>query len=78
VDALEEVSDIIHEFWQYWSTKTYNRMTGGWTHEQFFENWSPHWMPYEKLDEETKELERRWAKQILTKLHELGYEIRSA
>ena len=73
IDIREELARLEHEQWQYWSKKITseimdNTLSYGEMGRRFLkkhQNWLPYWKSYDELDEETKELDRKWADKVL-------------
>lgn len=70
---LEKLSQLEHDQWWNWSLTLGYRMSEaieeGKTLKEFaseqIEKWSVNWIPYEELNEETKEFDREYARKVL-------------
>lgn len=59
-EMLEKVSEVMHEAWEEWSKAVAPEVT-----EERRARWEGFWVPYDQLDEGTKDLDREWAAKIL-------------
>ena len=85
-ELIEELADIEHKQWMKWSSALENEMEqySDWLPEDLaillskrLARWNSLWIPYRELTEETKELDRVWARKVLQKIEELNMEILS-
>lgn len=63
-ELREELAALEHEQWRYWTENLALREWENLPHE-LVERWKENWVPYEELDEETKEHDRKWADRVL-------------
>ena len=79
---VENVSAVQHEAWTHWSKSladTLQEVQEAITARKSqialrtirmkLASWEKTWVPYEDLPEETKELDREWARKVLEALH---------
>jgi len=77
-DLLERLSEIEHNQWIHWSKTIWDRLesikraieaddkrTALFLLEEQRNKWEQNWIPYNQLDEKTKEFDRVWAKKVL-------------
>jgi len=58
---LEELADLEHEQWMYWSKYVADEYD---IPKELEENWEKNWQPYEDLSEDMKEKDRKWARKV--------------
>jgi len=88
-DIREQLSELEHEQWEYWS-KELGKYLEEWKqdlpeqHNEVIEKinnrlsrWEANWKSYNKLDEKTKDYDRKWADKVIEiiKLKGIGYKI---
>lgn len=61
-ELLEELAALEHRQWIYWSKHVAENND---IPDDLREKWERSWIPYEELDEETKEHDRKWARKAL-------------
>ena len=59
---LEELAALEHRQWMHWTENLVARED---LPDHLIERWEPNWIDYENLPEETKEHDRKWAKQVI-------------
>ena len=62
---LEKLAELEHEQWMVWS-----RGIARDVRRKRRKRWEQYWIPYDKLTEEDKELDRVWARKIMAVLSE--------
>ena len=60
---LEELAALAHEMWMHWSRALVK--DGEIISAERLARWAYFWKPYEELDEQSKEVDRKWAKKML-------------
>jgi hypothetical protein len=61
MEALKELlSEVFHEAWMHWS-----QSVGDDVAPERKAKWEENWVPYEQLDEPTKDMDREWAEEAL-------------
>lgn len=58
----EELAALEHQQWVSWSKEVAD---GEDISDERIERWREHWVPYEELDEDVKDHDRRWADHVL-------------
>ena len=61
-DYLEALAALEHRQWMHWTRHVAATHDIPATHR---EKWEANWMPYSALDDDTKEMDRRWAREAL-------------
>lgn len=68
-ELIEKLAEIEHEQWIVWSQHIADKDN---ISKERLERWKTYWIAYSELDEETKELDRYWARKIIKVLEEQG------
>ena len=58
----EELAALAHEMWMHWSRTVAKEEK---ISPERLHRWAYFWKPYEELDEQSKEVDRKWAKKML-------------
>jgi hypothetical protein len=61
-ELLEELAALEHRQWIHWTQGLKQRED---LPEHLTARWAKNWKPYDELDEETKEHDRKWARKVL-------------
>jgi len=61
-ELLEKLAALEHEQWMAWSKAIAEQEN---ISPERLERWKKYWVPYEELDEATKEHDRVWARRVL-------------
>lgn len=64
---LEALSEVFHDAWMHWSKAVADEIKD----EARVARWKNYWVPYDQLDEPTKDLDREWAKEALKNIESL-------
>lgn len=59
-ELLEKLAALEHEQWQEWSQAVASEVS-----EEKRASWEENWVPYDQLDDSTKDLDREWAVQVM-------------
>jgi hypothetical protein len=59
-ELLEKLAAIEHEQWKEWSESVAPEVS-----EERKARWETYWVPYDQLDEKTKDLDREWAMEVM-------------
>jgi len=89
-ELIEKLAELEHEQWIEWSkniapelgelrdavviSKLHNDVLALRITERL-QRWNSFWVPYDKLNEKTKEQDRKWARKVLQIVKELNMEI---
>lgn len=65
----EELAELEHRQWMHWSQHVAENND---IPDSLHEKWNGNWEPYDALDEETKDHDRKWADKVLDILEERG------
>lgn len=61
-DLVERLAALEHRQWMHWTQAVAERED---LPDGLVERWEESWVPYDDLDEETKEMDREWARRAL-------------
>lgn len=61
-DVIERLASLIHDQWMSWS-KTIAEEEN--ISPERLHRWAYYWRPYEELNEESKEADRKWARKFI-------------
>ena len=64
-ELIDAIASIEHEQWMHWARGVFPEVL---KERQF--RWQKYLVPYEKLDEETKEMDRQWAIKVIALVEE--------
>jgi len=59
-ELLEKLADLEHQQWEEWSKSVADEVS-----EERRARWETFWVPYEQLDEKTKDMDREYARKIM-------------
>jgi len=62
-ELVETLAELEHEQWCYWTQNLADRED---LPAHLIERWEDNWIPYGELDDETKEHDRKWARQAVS------------
>lgn len=65
LELVERLAELEHEQWTCWSKAIAPFLANTKENMERLQRWSEYWVPYSKLPEEVKDLDRRWAKKTL-------------
>ena len=66
-ELLEELAALEHRQWMHWSQHVAENND---IPDDLREKWEQNWVPYDELDDETKESDRKWARKALKTIGE--------
>lgn len=64
-ELLEKLADLEHRQWEKWAKAIISEVA-----PQRRSRWKKYFVPYEKLDEKSKDLDREWAKKVMRIVNE--------
>lgn len=59
-ELLEKIAEVMHDAWSDWSEAVASEVS-----EERRARWEGFWVPYDQLDEGTKDLDREWAMVVM-------------
>lgn len=68
-ELIEELAALEHEQWRYWTSNLAEREN---LSDELVERWMKNHVPYDELEENTKEHDRKWARRVVGILDERG------
>ena len=68
-ELREELADLEHRQWIHWSQHAANNDDFP---QHLREKWEANWKPYDELDDDIQEMDRRWARKVIEILEERG------
>ncbi len=68
-EFTESLAGLEHDQWTDWSKKLAKSEK---LPDDITKRWRSYWVPYSKLQEEVKEQDRYWARQVMAKVAEMG------
>lgn len=67
--VLETLAEVEHRQWMHWSQHVAEEHD---LPDELLEKWEENWVPYEELEEETKESDRKWALEAMDAIEDVA------